>query len=181
MTMSTGEDPRSIFPALAPVSRRCSRGFSLTELCICFGIVGTLGGFGASALSLSSAGLASVQQDLDGALYQAFHLARAQGRNVQVALGAKSASSDVLPVAMPRNVRWGKPTGVPLPPGMDKLVVADKTGEAHDRITVTPSHTTTATVWFLTDGQEVLCLRLAGHGHHQMLRWRAAKHAWGRA
>ncbi len=181
MTMSTGEDPRPIFPASALASRRCSRGFSLTELCICLGTMGILSGFGASALSLSSTGLASVQQDLDGALYQAFHQARAQGRNVQVALGVKSASSDVLPVALPRNVHWGKPAGVPLPPGMGKPVVADKTGEAHTSITVTPNHTTTATVWFLTDGQDVLCLRLAGHGHHQMLRWRAAKKTWGRA
>lgn len=180
MTMSIGEVPRPILPSPTPVSRRCSRGFSFTELCVCFGIVGILGGFGVSALSLSSAGLASVQQDLDGALYQAFHQARAQGRNVQVALGAKSASSDVLPVLMPRNVRWGKPASVPLPPGMDKPVLADKTGEAHDRITVTPRHTATATVWFLTDGHDVLCLRMAGHGERQMLRWRAAKRAWGR-
>ncbi len=181
MTMSIGEVPRSFFPASAPASRRCSRGFSLTELCVTLGIIGTLSGFGASAFSLSSVGLASVQQDLDGALYQAFHQARAQGRNVQVALGAKSASSDVLPVAMPRNVHWGKLASVPLPPGMDKVVVADKTGEAHDRITVTPRHTTTATVWFLNDGHDVLCLRLGGHGQHQMLRWRAAKRTWGRA
>jgi len=180
MTMSTGEVPHSLFPASAPAPRRCSRGFSLTEFSVCFGIVGILSGFGASALSLSSAGLASVQQDLDGALYQAFHQARAQGRNVHVALGAKSDSSDVLPVTMPRNVSWGKPASVPLPPGMDKPVVADKTGEAHGRITVTPRHTTTATVWFLTDGHDVLCLRMAGHGERQMFRWRAAKRAWGR-
>ena len=180
MTMSIGEVPRSIFPASAPASRRCSRGFSLTELCISLGIVGTLSGFGASALSLSGPGLTSVQQDLDGALFQAFHQARAQGRNVQVALGAKAASSEVLPVAMPKNVRWGKPASVPLPPGMDMPVVADKTGEAHDHITVTPRHTTTATVWFLTDGRDVLCLRLAGHGQRQMLRWRAVKRTWGR-
>ncbi len=179
MTMSIGEVPRFIHPA--PAARRCSRGFSLTEFCICIGIVGILSGFGASTLSFSSVGLASVQQDLDGALFQAFHLARAQGRNVQVALGAKSASSDVLPVEMPRSVRWGKPANVPLPPGMDKPVVADKTGEAHGRITVTPRHTATATVWFLTDGRDVLCLRMAGHGERQMLRWRAAKGTWGRA
>ncbi|MBL0211704.1 MAG: hypothetical protein IPQ13_12465 [Holophagaceae bacterium] len=179
MTKSIGEVPCPVLPA--PASRRCSRGFSLTEVCMCFGIVGILGGFGASALSLSSAGLASVQQDLDGALYQAFHQARAQGRNVQVALGAKSASSDVLPVALPRNVRWGKPASVPLPPGMAKPVLADKSGEAHGRITVTPRHTATATVWFLTDGKDVLCLRMAGHGERQLLRWRAAKRTWGRA
>lgn len=178
MTLSIGDVSRFNFPASAP--RRCSRGFSLTELSVCFGIIGILSGFGASALSLSSVGLASVQQDLDGALYQAFHQARAQGRNVQVALGAKSASSDVLPVEMPRNVRWGKPANVPLPPGMDKPVLADKTGEAHARITVTPRHTTTATVWFLTDGRDVLCLRMAGHGERQMLRWRAANKTWRR-
>ncbi len=178
MTMSTGDVLRFKFPTSA--ARRCSRGFSLTELCVSLGIVGILSGFGASALSLSSVGLATVQQDLDGALYQAFHQARAQGRNVQVALGAKSASSDVLPVALPRNVNWGKPASVPLPPGMEKLVVADKTGEAHDRITVTPRHTVTATVWFLNDGQDVLCLRLAGHGERQMLRWRAASKTWRR-
>jgi hypothetical protein len=63
---------------------------------------------------------------------------------------------------------------------MAKPVAADKTGEAHGRITVTPRHTTTATVWFLTDGQDVLCLRLGGRGQHQMLRWRAAKKTWGR-
>lgn len=178
MTLSIGEALRSIFPASA--FRRCSRGFSLTELCVCLGAIGILSGFGASALALSSPGLAAVQLDLDGALYQAFHQARAQGRNVEVALGAKSASSDVLPVLMPRNVRWGKPANVPLPPGMDKLVLADRTGEAHDRITVTPRHTATATVWFLNDGRDVLCVRLNGRGQHQMLRWRAAKKAWGR-
>jgi type II secretory pathway pseudopilin PulG len=180
MTMSIGGVPRSIFSASAPASRRCSRGFSITELCVCLGIVGVLSGFGASTLSLASPGLAVVQQDLDGALHQAFHQARAQGRNVQVALGVKSASSDVLPVELPRNVRWGKPASVPLPPGMDKPVVADKTGEAHASIIVTPRHTATATVWFLTDGKDVLCLRMAGHGERQMLRWRAAKGTWRR-
>lgn len=178
MTMSIGRFPRCIIPASA--SRRCSRGFSITELCICLGIVGVLSGFGASALSTSGPGLASVQQDLDGALYQAFHQARAQGRDVQVALGAKSASSDVLPVTMPRGVRWGKPASVPLPPGMDKPVVADKTGEAHGRITVTPRHTTTATLWFLTDGRDVLCVRLNGHGERKMLRWHASNRTWRR-
>lgn len=178
MTMSIGRFPRCISPA--PAARRCSRGFSITELCVCLGLVGTLGGFGVSALSISGPGLASVQQDLDGALHQAFHQAWAQGRDVQVALGAKSASSDVLPVTMPRGVRWGKPASVPLPPGMDKPVVADKTGEAHGRITVTPRHTATATLWFLTDGRDVLCLRLNGHGQRQMLHWRAADRAWRR-
>ena len=181
MTMSIGEGSHSVLLAPITASRRCSRGYSLTELCICLGIVGIMSAISASAFSGSGPGLASVQQDLDGALYQAFHQARAQGRNVYVALGAKSASSDVLPVTMPRSVSWGKPANVPLPPGMDKPVVADKTGEAHGRITVTPRHTTTATAWFLTDGQDVLCVRLAGHGERQMLRWRAAKRTWGRA
>lgn len=180
MTMNTGGIPRPILRTPAPACRRCSRGFSLSELCISLGIVGILSGFGASALSISGPGLNSVQQDLDGALYQAFHQARAQGRNVQVALGARSASSDVLPVAMPRGVRWGKPANVPLPPGMEHPVLADSTGEAHARIIVTPRHTSTATVWFLTDGRDVLCVRLSDHGQHHMLRWRAAKRAWGR-
>ncbi len=176
--MSIGALLRSFIPGPAP--RRCSKGFSLTELCISMGIVSLLGGLGVSTLSLPNPGLAVVQQDLEAALRQAFHQARAQGANVHVALGAQAASSNVMPVALPKNVHWGKPARVPLPPGMDDPKVADVTGEAHGRITVTPMHTATATAWFLNDGQDVLCLRLAGHGHYQMLRWRAAKHKWGR-
>lgn len=176
--MSTGAVLRSI--PTGPAQRRRSCGFSLTELCVCLGIAGVLGGAGVSNFILPSPRLSALQQELDAALIQAFHQARAQGCNVRVALGVQSSDSDVLPVRLPEGVRWGKPALVPLPPGMDDPVAADATGEAHPTITVTPRRTVTATAWFLTDGKDVLCLRLSGHGQHHMLRWYAARRRWGR-
>ena len=176
--MSIGAVVHSLFPGSTP--RRCS-GFSLVEVCLTMGIVGFLGATGASIMVLPSPGLSVVKDDLEGAMYQAFTQARAQGRDVHVALGAQAASSDVLPVNLPRNVKWGKLATVPLPPGMDEPIVAASTGEAHHRITVTPRHTVTATCWFLNDGKDVFCFRLSGRGQMHLLRWRAAKHKWGRA
>lgn len=162
-----------------PAPRRCS-GFSLVEITFCLGIAGLLGSIGASGLAFRSPGLSSVQQDLDGAMYQAFNLARARGRDVIVAVGPQSGTSDVLPVTVPRDVRWGKPARIPLPPGMEEPKGATSTGEAHHRITVTPRHTVTATCWFLNDGTDALCFRLNGRGQMHILRWRASRQKWGR-
>ena len=177
--MSIGAVLRSILPRSAP--RRCSRGFSLPEICLCLGAAGLLSGIGASTLAVPNQGLTAIKQDLEGALHQAFIQARAQGQDVQVALGAKGSASNVLPVALPRGIQWGKPSGVPLPPGMDAPKVAGSTGEAHPLITITPRSTATATAWFLNDGKDVLCVRLSGQGQVHMLRWRSDKKKWGRA
>lgn len=144
------------------------------------GIVGILSAAGLSTLDFGSPDLDAVQVDLEGGLYQAFHLARARGTDVVVALGNDSAP-DVIPVKLVGKVKWGKPASIPLPPGMEPTKTAESTGQAHPRITVTPRHTATATTWFVNNGKDAVCMRLSGHGRIQLLRWRHANKKWTRA
>jgi hypothetical protein len=118
--------------------------------------------------------------ELQGCLEQAFHQARAQGRSVTIA-PASVGGPNIIPVYLPRRVKWGKLPKTPMPPGMDETVKAAQTGEAHPKITVTPRHTVTASAWFLNDGRESLCFRLSGQGHLQILRYRVRSHRWERA
>jgi len=150
------------------------------ETSIVAGILSLLTVVGIGSMQSPQIELTSVEQEIPAAVMQAMHLARARGRNVIVALGEPTKGPDILPVKLPRRVKWGKPPQVPLPPGMDQPTRADKTGEAHVRITITPRHTATATTWFLNDGTDALCMRLSGRGHLQLLRWRASRKAWTR-
>lgn len=157
-----------------------SQGFTLAETSISLGIVGMLGAFGIGSLDFGGGfALSGFQVELQGSLDQAFHLARARGSNVIVALNTRAAQ-DILPLQLPPAIHWGKLPHVPLPPGMDPTVKAASTGLAHARITVTPRRTATASAWFLHDGRDVLCMRLSGHGRIQMLRWRDSRKAWTR-
>ena len=156
------------------------RGFSLIETLAVTGIAGALGLGAFGALNTQGPALAIASREIEGSLDEAFTLARASGQAVEVsASGAKGVGH--LPVSLPRTVRWGLPAGVPLPPHMDGTSRAATTGEAHPTITVTPRHTATATVWFLNDGRDALCVRVNDRGHVTELRWRASLHRWGRA
>lgn len=156
-----------------------ARGFSLVESLLCLGLVGILGSVGLASMETRGPELTAVQQDLRGALEQAMHLSRASGRNISVGMRTP-AGPDVLSVQAGPRIRWGKPAHVPLPPGMDDPVKADESGEAHPKIVVTPRRTATASTWFLHDGREAVCLRLSGHGHLTLLRWRADRKCWTR-
>jgi len=160
------------------VSGKTTRGYTLIETTTVLGILGVLSVAAFSTLDFGSADLMAVQEDLRGSLQQAFHLARARGSDVVVAVG-DPGMRDVLPVTLPRTVKWGKPSNIPVPPGMAEPKKAATTGEAHPRITVTPRHTATASAWFLNNGRDVICMRLSGNGHLQMLRWRHSTRTWG--
>jgi len=78
-------------------------------------------------------------------------------------------------------VRWGMPrAGVPFPPRMKETRRAHLAGEAHPRITVSPAGTAEANAWFLTDGRDVVCLRLGDEGQITLLRWRRRLRRWTR-
>jgi prepilin-type N-terminal cleavage/methylation domain-containing protein len=154
-----------------------AKGFTLVETSIVLGIMSILAVSGLACLDFGGADLVIAQEDLRGSIQQAFFLARARGSNVVVTLG-NPGMPDVLPVMLPRTVKWGKPTGIPVPPGMDEPKKAGLKGEAHPRITITPRHTATASAWFVNNGKEAICMRLSGKGHLQMLRWRRSTRRW---
>jgi prepilin-type N-terminal cleavage/methylation domain-containing protein len=159
---------------------RCAKGFTLVETSLVLGILSILALVGLASLDFGSVDLVMAQEDLRGGIQQAFQLARARGSNVVVTLG-DPGMPDVMPVKLPKTVKWGKPADIPVPPGMEEPKKADTTGEAHPRITITPRHTATASAWFVHNGKEAVCMRLSGRGHLQMLRWHRSTHRWSLA
>lgn len=155
-----------------------SFGFTLVETSCALGVVGLLATGGVALIRPPALALAAVQSELDGALHQARHLARSRGTTVRVSLGQPDGAADVLGLRLPRQVRWGKPARVPLPKGMADPVQADETGQAHGTIAFSPRGTATATTWFLSQGDEVLCVRMNGQARWRMLRWRPARKVW---
>ena len=152
-------------------------GTSLVETSLVLALVGLLVLLGLGRLGSGSQGLTAVEGELRGCLEQALLRAQAQGCGLQVALQGPGGS--LAPLRLPRGVRWGLPArGIPIPPGMDPPVRAHLTGAAHAQVPITPRHTALASVWFLTDGQDALCLRLSNHGHVQLLRWRHQRQHW---
>jgi hypothetical protein len=149
------------------------------ELVLALGITAILA---AVALDRGPSGgpvLTAVQGELRAAVEQALILARRQNRPVRLALGTGGARGDLPPLVLPRGVRWGlPPSGVPLPPDMDTTVRAHRTGAAHDRVVAHPGGTVEANAWFLTDGRDAVCLRLAGDGGVTLLRWRRRTGRW---
>jgi hypothetical protein len=160
--------------------RRTSLGFTPVETIVSLAIAGALALGGLAVAEPTGIGLSVASHEIQGCLDQAFHQARAKGRNVTLA-PATVGGPDIIPVHLPLGVKWGKPSQIPLPPDMDDPKVAATTGEAHPRITVTPRRTVTASAWFLNDGRESLCIRLSGHGRIQVLRYRLRSHRWERA
>lgn len=158
------------------VRLRCL-GFTTVEVSVVTGIVGILTALGLGMLDMEGLALTSVQEDLRGSIQHALILAHAQGRNVTVALGEEK-QVDILPVTLPTKVKWGKPDTIPLPKGVPEPKVATQTGQAHARITVSPGHTATASLWFLNDGRDALCMRLSDRGHLQLLRWNHRERRW---
>ena len=173
--MATG-----LFRLPSGAGRSLQRGHSLLELTVVMGVSGLLSLAGLSGLDAGRLELDAAQQELVESLDQAFVLARARGVNITVGL-ASGQDANHLPIRLGRHVHWGKPARVPLPPGMADPAKADTQGEAHRTITVTPRHTATASLWFLNDGEEVLCMRLSNRGRVRMLRWRADARRWTRA
>ena len=166
-------------PSRAGAGRSAQRGTSLLELTVAMGVSGALALVGLSQWDTGHIELTAAQHELTASLDQAFLLARARGVNVTVGLGS-GKDANHLPLRLGRKVTWGKPARIPLPPGMADPARADLAGEAHATITVTPRHTATASLWFLNDGEEALCMRLSNRGHVRMLRWRAASRRWVR-
>ena len=156
------------------------RGMSLMEMVGAIGIAGVLGLAGLGSFQLPSPALSVAGEEIRGSLDQAFCQAQASGQPVEVS-ASRAKDLGHLPVNLPRTLHWGLPHGVPLPSGEDPGTRAAATGEAHAVITVTPRHTATATVWFLNDGEDALCIRVNDRGHVATLRWRASRHRWGRA
>lgn len=169
------------------LKRSARAGFSLLELVLVLGLIAVLGGFAGLAPAPANPGLAAVQGELRASVEQAFLLARARGRPVRVALGGHVPAcrhrecGEVLPLTLPRGVRWGIPHScVPLPPGMEGTIKAHLTGQAHPCLSVSPGRTAEASAWFLTDGRDALCLRLSGRGQLTLLRWRHRLRRWER-
>lgn len=160
--------------------RHRQRGMSILELITATGIVGALGLSAFSSFRFQGPALSVAAQEIQGSLDEAFAQARASGSPVEVSATATRGLGH-LPVSLPRSIHWGLPNGIPLPPHMDPTTRAASNGEAHATITVTPRHTATATVWFLNDGADALCVRVNGHGRTTLLRWRANRQHWGRA
>jgi prepilin-type N-terminal cleavage/methylation domain-containing protein len=159
---------------------RCpQRGTTLLEMMVVMAIISILTALCFSAWDMGHTELTAAQHEIRGSLDQAFTLARAKGENVTVALGNTQATGH-LPVQLGKHVKWGKPAHIPLPPGMDDPVHADDTGMAHATITVTPRRTATASLWFLNDGREALCMRINNHGQVQLLRWNLDRQQWRR-
>lgn len=159
--------------------RRCLQaGFTLLESVATLAVAGSLA-LGVCSMDLDCQSLGAAQTEIRASLDQAFTLAHHRGRSVRLMVKG-DGSPDVLPLHLPRRVSWGLLPGVPLPAGMDDPKVADRSGEAHPTITVSPRHTATATTWFLNDGREVVCMRLSGQGRMTLLRWKRDKRAWVR-
>ena len=159
------------------LTKGCACGHSVTEAAIAMAIVGILASAGVAMVDFGSQDLTTVGQEFQGSLHEAFHLAWAQGKDVVVTLGDPKTPG-IIPVHLPARVKWGKPAFIPTPPGMAEPKRAGKTGMAHPRITVTPRHTATASAWFVNDGREAICMRVSGHGHIQVLRWRRSTRKW---
>jgi prepilin-type N-terminal cleavage/methylation domain-containing protein len=159
--------------------RRCLQaGFTFLESVVTLAVAGTLA-LGVCAIDLDRQGLTAARSELRTTLDQAFMLAHHRGTSVRV-MAKADGSPDVLPLQLPKKVKWGLLPGVPLPKGMEDPKVADQGGEAHRAITVSPRHTATATTWFLNDGRDVVCMRLSGQGRMTLLRWKQDEGKWVR-
>ena len=153
-------------------------GVGLLEAVLALGIIAILALLGLTRLDVGHPGLLAVQGELRGAVEGAMLQARAQGGTVDLSL--KSPRGPLRPLTLPRGVAWGLPEGVRPPSGMDPPLLAHRTGEAHAVVPVTPRTTALASVWFLKEGQDALCLRLNGHGQLTLLRWRNRQQEWRR-
>ncbi|HJU84169.1 MAG TPA: prepilin-type N-terminal cleavage/methylation domain-containing protein [Holophagaceae bacterium] len=152
------------------------RGYSLAEMLVVTGIAGILALGGLGLADLEGPDLTAAQVELKGSLDQAFDLSYNSGQNVVVSMSQQKDIGHV-PVHLSRRVHWGKPAQVPMPPGVDAPKAAAQ-GESQKRIVVTPRHTALATVWFLHDGHDVLCVRVNTQGRILMLRWCRERKTW---
>ena len=88
---------------------------------------------------------------------------------------SRRAGSGQVAVRLPRGVRWGCPSAIPLPP---RLEATGWEGGKPRPITVTPEHRAAANVWFLHHGRQALCLCLELGGGVILFRYRPLLGTW---
>jgi hypothetical protein len=118
--------------------------------------------------------LRAAQAELHRSLHLAFGLASAHQRIV-ILEPSRKASEGRLTVRLPEGVRWGRPSGIPLPPSLSG---SGWQGGRPRPITVMPQRRAAANVWFLHHGRETLCLRLGLSGSVELLRYRPLLRTW---
>lgn len=112
------------------------------------------------------------QAELTRTVRTAFQLARQTGSTVAVSLGSTPRRS--LHPRVPSQTSLGVPRGVKPPEGM-----LDPRWVTKPRpLMVSPWHTATEGMWFLTDGRGPLCMHLTAQGDLRFLRYRRAQHDW---
>lgn len=160
--------------------RSAQKGTTLLGLTVAMSVAAILMAVAPLCWDSKTTELVAAHDEIVGSLDQAFSLARARGTNVKVALGKSSGAGEHLLVQVGPHIKWGKPAHIPVPADMDADTLAAQSGESHPVITVTPRRTTLASAWFLNNGKEALCMRLNGHGHFYVLRWRSNTKKWVR-
>ena len=118
--------------------------------------------------------LRAAQTELRRSLHLAFRLASLHRRTVVLEPFHK-ATSGHLALRLPRGVRWGRPTSIPLPPSLADSALLD--GRPRP-ITVLPQQRASTNVWFLHHGRQALCLRLDLSGAVELLRYRPLLGGW---
>lgn len=118
--------------------------------------------------------LQAAQSELRRTLHLAFGLASAHRQPVVVEPCRNPAKGQIT-VRLPKGVRWGRPSAVPLPPSLSD---SGWRGGRPRPITVMPHHRAAANVWFLHHGRHALCLQLGLSGSVEMLRYRPLLGTW---
>lgn len=118
--------------------------------------------------------LRAARRELRHRLELAFSLADTHARLVRLE-PARPATGGQVSLRLPREVHWGRPSSVPLPPG---LADSGWRGGRPRPITVMPRRRAAANVWFLHHGREALCLRLDLQGQVELLRYRPFLRTW---
>lgn len=112
------------------------------------------------------------QQELARTVHTAFQLARQSGSPVALSLGP--APRRCLRPRFPARTSLGVPPGIRPPEGM-----LDPRWALQPRpLMVSPWHTATEGMWFLTDGRGPLCMHLTARGGLRFLRYRRSQHDW---
>ncbi|MCX6548654.1 MAG: hypothetical protein NTW40_11530 [Acidobacteria bacterium] len=121
-----------------------------------------------------SPSLRQASMELRTRLELAFRLAALHHRPVVLEPSRRAGSGQVA-VRLPRGVRWGCPSAIPLPP---RLEATGWEGGKPRPITVTPEHRAAANVWFLHHGRQALCLCLELGGGVILFRYRPLLGTW---
>ncbi|BDU76183.1 hypothetical protein [Mesoterricola sediminis] len=154
-----------------------ARGHSLAEASVVLAVLGVLALAALAGFSPGRSALAPAGLEMRGLLEQTRLLALARGRGVHAR--PKGGGGEVAPLRLPGGLRWGAPPNLrSLPPRMERPARALLAGEAHPLATYGPGGTANAGCWFLTDGRDALCFRLANEGVLRRFRYRSAAGTW---